>query len=49
MVSIFRVENNPIKRLAASDSLTCLLHVEFNLGILFDPEDGDDLFLRNLI
>jgi hypothetical protein len=27
---------------------TCLLHADFLFGLLFDPEDGDDMFLRNI-
>jgi hypothetical protein len=26
----------------------CLLHVDFLLGLFFDPEDGDDIFSRNI-
>jgi hypothetical protein len=26
----------------------CLLWASFLLGLLFDPEDGDDMFLRNI-
>jgi hypothetical protein len=27
---------------------SCLLHAGFFLGLLFNPEDGDDIFLRNI-
>jgi hypothetical protein len=29
-------------------SACCLLHAYFLLGLSFDPEDGGDLFLRNV-
>jgi hypothetical protein len=31
-----------------SGSLCYLLHVGFLLGLFFDPEDGGDMFLRNV-
>jgi hypothetical protein len=29
-------------------SACCLLHSGFLLGFIFDPEDGGDMFLRNV-
>jgi hypothetical protein len=31
-----------------SSSTLCLLHVCFLLGLLFDPEDGENVFLRHI-
>jgi hypothetical protein len=30
------------------ESASCLLHVGLFLGLLVDPEDGDDIFVRSL-
>jgi hypothetical protein len=32
----------------AACSACCLLHAGFSLGLLFDPEDGGDMFVRNV-
>jgi hypothetical protein len=29
-------------------SVYCLLHVGFLIGLLVDPEDGSDMFIRNV-
>jgi hypothetical protein len=42
---IFRHNTNPRK---LASSVCYLLHAGFMLGVLFDPEDGGDIFLRNV-
>jgi hypothetical protein len=39
-----------MKQVASSDSSfnMKLLHAAFLLGLLFDPDDGDDMFFRNI-
>jgi hypothetical protein len=34
-----------IQRDAEQNSASCLLHIGFMLGVLFDPEYGGDIFL----
>jgi hypothetical protein len=38
----------PSKKPEKSISVGCLLHAGFLLGLLLNPEDGDDMFLRNI-
>jgi hypothetical protein len=42
IASIFKIEEGK-QRFAC-----CLLHAGFLLGLLFSPENGGDMFLRNL-
>jgi hypothetical protein len=45
------VENQPMFRMNTSPPSSfafCLLHAGFLLGLFFNPEDGSDMFLRNV-
>jgi hypothetical protein len=45
------LKGKPSKKppLGRQQGFTCwLLHADFLLGLLFDPEDGDAIFLRNV-
>jgi hypothetical protein len=41
-------KSKPKKKLARRRPGLPLASVDFLLGLLFDPEDGDDIFLRNV-
>jgi hypothetical protein len=46
--SIFR-DTRPCSLLKIKQSSACqLLHSSFSLDLFFDPEDGGDMFLRNI-
>jgi hypothetical protein len=40
--------SQPLNSMNQTGSACCLLHAGFLLGLLFDPENRDDMFLRNV-
>jgi hypothetical protein len=49
IASIFRPEEKDKHKTSLKYSFSCwLLHAGFLLGLLFNPEDGGDMFLRNV-
>jgi hypothetical protein len=52
IATIFRVKGQTRQetnmKCAASRAVACLLYAGFLFGLLFDSEDGGDMFLRNV-
>jgi hypothetical protein len=47
--SIFTIEEQAKQEISMKQrSACCLLHPGFLLALLFNPEDGDDIFLRTV-
>jgi hypothetical protein len=42
------LKNKPGKKPVRSSFPRYLLHARFSLGSFFDPEDGSDMFFRNV-
>jgi hypothetical protein len=48
IASIFRFKEYAVRETSVKAMLTTCSHAGFSLGLFFDPEDGGDMFFRNV-